>query len=83
MTIATRWYIPQSSYFDAHPYRASTLKVLVADAGGKNIRTSNYRGWRNQPAVVTFSAGPVTVQRIEKLLQKRVHWSVRVDKKSW
>lgn len=84
MKSSVRWYIPRSSYFDSHPYNVSKISNAVREAGGTNIRTSNYNGWSNQPKVVTFSLGTATTEKILHSVRKAVgsDWII-IQKKNW
>lgn len=77
-----RYYVVNSSYFDTHPYNKPRIRRAVATGGGTNIRESNYHGWSNQPAVITFSA--VSPKRVQDAVNKalKTQW-VRVDEKFW
>ena len=79
-----RYYIDNSSYFDAHPYNKPRIAKAVRSAGGKNVRAANKYGWRNQPQVVTFDAGPMTAEKVEKAVSKALGTNgIRARQKDW
>ena len=79
-----RYYVDNSSYFDNHPYRTLTIASAVRAGGGVNVRKSNKYGWRNQPAVVTFTSSPAKLKAIERNVEMAVgtKWIV-IKEKNW
>ena len=63
-----RAYVVWSSWFDSHPYDREQISEDLRKTGAKNIRTSHALGWSNQPKVVTFDPGNVSM----KTYQERV-----------
>ena len=80
-----RYYVHRSSWFDSHPYRISQIVKAVKQGGGFNVRTSLAYGWSNQPPVVTFSAAPATLSRVEGAVQAALGQRaiVIIRKKDW
>jgi hypothetical protein len=66
-----RYGVPNTSFFDKSPYyQADTIKQIVEDNGGKNIRLRHAFDMVNQPKIVTFSASEDVVKKIESDLNK-------------
>ena len=61
-----RAYVAYSSWFDAHRYDREKISEVLRDAGAKNIRESHSFGMRNQPKVVTFDPGNVSLRTYEE-----------------
>ena len=79
-----RYYVKNSSYFDSHPYPRAKIANAVKRGGGTNVRESNYKGWSNQPKVVTFDATPSNLKTIDKAVQKAIGTSwIIISKKDW
>ena len=79
-----RYYIDDSSYFDAHPYRITPISNAVKRAGGMNVRKANKFGWSNQPSVVTFTSTSTKLAPIKRAVQKAVgtQWII-IREKNW
>ncbi len=79
-----RYYVKNSSYFDGHSYNRPKIARAVKRGGGTNVRTSYAYGWSNQPRVVTFTATPSRLDRIDKSVQKAVgtQWII-IREKDW
>lgn len=79
-----RYYVDNSSYFDSHPYRKTTIMKAVKRGGGTNIRLAYKFGWSNQPAVVTFTAGEATAKKVGRAVEKAPGTNyIGIKKKDW
>ena len=79
-----RYYVNNSSWFDTHKYDKISMKKVIKNNGGKNIRTANKFGWSNLPSVVTFNATPKLKTKIEKALEKAFGTSwIHIIVKEW
>lgn len=84
----TRYYVQNSSIFNTMTYDVPAIKKAIKNAGGKNIRTSRYMGWRNQPDVVTFSAQSNDIFEIETKASAELGglaatWGLIIYEKDW
>ncbi|MCK4668171.1 hypothetical protein KAU33_15580 [Candidatus Dependentiae bacterium] len=84
----TRYYVHNSSIFDTMLYDVPAIKEAIKNAGGKNVRTSRYMGWSNQPDVVTFSASPNDIKLIgdktsAELGGLAATWGLIIFEKEW
>lgn len=84
----TRYYVHKSSIFDTMLYDVPAIKEAIKNAGGKNVRTSRYMGWSNQPDVVTFSADPDMISSIGESASLEigdlaVTWGIIIHEKDW
>ena len=79
-----RYYISQSSGFSYGKRQILGLQAAVKRGGGKNVRDSRQFGWSNQPLVVTFTATPPMLKKIETEIEKvaGTKWII-IHKKDW
>jgi len=77
-----RYYVDW--FYPNYAKRISTIKKVIKESGGKNIRLSNKFGWSNQPKVVCFNAySKEKANSIQKALRKYLKRSCIVKLKDW
>lgn len=61
-----KYFVSNSSIFDAHPYRFEVYTEVLRRAGAEVFAT-RFNGWLNQPEVVGFSG--ITLKQAEEVLR--------------